>query len=64
MMPVADAAEGDVNLGDRRQAWQRDNLDPDTRALLAEDARWFRRTETGIVLITQDMLNARAKVLG
>ena len=41
MMPVADAAEGDVNLGDRRQAWQRDNLGPDTQALLAEDARWF-----------------------
>jgi len=29
-----------------------------------EDARWFRRTDTGITLITQDMLNARAKVLG
>ena len=25
-----------------------------------EDARWFRRTENGIVLITQDMLDARA----
>jgi glucose-1-phosphate adenylyltransferase len=25
-----------------------------------EDARWFRRTDNGIVLITQDMLNARA----
>ncbi len=29
-----------------------------------EDARWFRRSETGIVLITQDMLDARARVLG
>jgi len=29
-----------------------------------EDARWFRRTDTGITLITQDMLSARAKVLG
>ena len=29
-----------------------------------EDARWFRRTEAGIVLITQDMLNARAKEAG
>jgi glucose-1-phosphate adenylyltransferase len=28
------------------------------------DARWFRCTDAGIVLITQDMLNARAKVLG
>lgn len=25
-----------------------------------EDARWFRRTDNGIVLITQDMLDARA----
>ena len=24
------------------------------------DAKWFRRTDNGIVLITQDMLNARA----
>ncbi len=29
-----------------------------------EDARWFRRTDTGIVLITQEMLNARAARLG
>ncbi len=29
-----------------------------------EDARWFRRTEAGVVLITQDMLNARAAKLG
>jgi glucose-1-phosphate adenylyltransferase len=29
-----------------------------------EDARWFRRTDTGIVLITQDMLDARAAKLG
>jgi len=29
-----------------------------------EDAKWFRRSEGGIVLITQDMLNARAKALG
>ena len=28
-----------------------------------EDARWFRRTESGIVLITQNMLDARARVL-
>ena len=27
------------------------------------DAKWFRRTDAGIVLITQDMLNARAKAL-
>ena len=29
----------------------------------AEDARWFRRTEAGIVLITQDMLDMRAAKL-
>ena len=29
-----------------------------------EDAKWFRRSEGGIVLITQDMLNARAAKLG
>jgi len=28
------------------------------------DARWFRRTDRGIVLITQDMLNARARATG
>ncbi len=29
-----------------------------------EDARWFRRSEGGITLITQDMLDARAARLG
>ncbi|MCB2110677.1 MAG: glucose-1-phosphate adenylyltransferase [Defluviimonas sp.] len=29
-----------------------------------EDAKWFRRTEAGIVLITQDMLDRRAAALG
>jgi glucose-1-phosphate adenylyltransferase len=29
-----------------------------------EDMRWFRRTDAGIVLITQDMLTARAARLG
>ncbi|WP_372839675.1 glucose-1-phosphate adenylyltransferase [Phaeovulum sp.] len=29
-----------------------------------EDARWFRRSEGGIVLITEDMLAARAAALG
>ena len=28
------------------------------------DAKWFRRTESGIVLITQEMLNARARAIG
>ncbi|MCE6952824.1 glucose-1-phosphate adenylyltransferase [Cereibacter sphaeroides] len=29
-----------------------------------EDARWFRRSEGGVVLVTQDMLDARARTLG
>ncbi len=29
-----------------------------------EDAKWFRRTDSGIVLITQDMVDARSKALG
>ncbi|MDP3958763.1 MAG: glucose-1-phosphate adenylyltransferase [Pseudorhodobacter sp.] len=29
-----------------------------------EDARWFRRTEAGVVLITQMMLEARARKIG
>ena len=29
-----------------------------------EDMKWFRRSEGGIVLVTQDMLNARAAKLG
>ena len=29
-----------------------------------EDEKWFRRTESGIVLVTQDMLDARAAKLG
>ncbi|MFT4149597.1 MAG: glucose-1-phosphate adenylyltransferase [Paracoccaceae bacterium] len=29
-----------------------------------EDARWFRRSEGGVVLITQDMIDARARALG
>jgi glucose-1-phosphate adenylyltransferase len=29
-----------------------------------EDAKWFRRSEGGVVLITQDMLDARARKLG
>ncbi|TMV86341.1 glucose-1-phosphate adenylyltransferase [Thioclava sp. BHET1] len=29
-----------------------------------EDARWFRRTEGGVVLITQDMIDRRAAALG
>lgn len=34
-------SEGDVNLSPRRATWQAASLDGETRALLAEDARWF-----------------------
>ena len=29
----------------------------------AEDAKWFRRTDSGITLITQSMIDARARAL-
>lgn len=40
-MTEADRSEGDINLSDRRTAWQAQHLDDSTRQLLAEDARWF-----------------------
>jgi 4-aminobutyrate aminotransferase len=36
-----DRSEGDVNLGDRRTAWQARHIDAATRELLDEDGRWF-----------------------
>jgi 4-aminobutyrate aminotransferase len=36
-------SEGDVNISARRAEWQRDHLDDETRALLAEDDRYFLR---------------------
>lgn len=41
MTEKPELAEGDVNLGERRQDWQNRSLGPQTRALLEEDARWF-----------------------
>ncbi len=41
MSDFVDHDEGDVNLGLRRNEWQTSELDDATRALLAEDARWF-----------------------
>ncbi len=41
MPPEADRSEGDVNLGSRRAGWQAQHIDPATRTLLDEDARWF-----------------------
>lgn len=40
-MTEPDRSEGDINLSDRRTAWQTQHLDDATRQLLAEDARWF-----------------------
>ena len=37
----ADRSEGDINLGDRRTAWQAAHIDDETRRVLDEDARWF-----------------------
>ncbi len=34
-------SEGDINLSRRRKAWQDENLDDDTRRLLAEDEKYF-----------------------
>jgi len=34
-------SEGDLNLSPRRARWQAEHLDAETRALLAEDARYF-----------------------
>ena len=34
-------SEGDINISPRREAWQREHLDADTRALLDADARCF-----------------------
>jgi 4-aminobutyrate aminotransferase len=36
-----DRSEGDINLSDRRAAWQARALDDETRQLLADDARFF-----------------------
>ena len=38
---LTDFNEGDVNLSPNNAAWQRDNIDEATRALLDEDARCF-----------------------
>jgi 4-aminobutyrate aminotransferase len=42
-MPKLHPSEGDINISDRRQAWQRTHIDDAGRALLDEDARYFLR---------------------
>lgn len=39
--PKDSSSEGDINLSGRRKAWQDKNLGAKTRALLAEDSRYF-----------------------
>jgi 4-aminobutyrate aminotransferase len=34
-------SEGDINISDRRQAWQKTHIDAESRAMLDEDARYF-----------------------
>ena len=34
-------SEGDINISKHRDAWQKANIDPNSRALLDEDARYF-----------------------
>ena len=36
-------SEGDINISPRRDQWQKDNIDANSRALLDEDARYFLR---------------------
>jgi len=52
-------SEGDTNLTDRRAAWQQARLDAGTRALLAEDERYFLRQS-----VSTPCLNAIAKAEG
>jgi len=42
-MPKLHKSEGDINISPRRDAWQKKHLDSGSRALLAEDARYFLR---------------------
>ena len=40
-MSALDTSEGDINISPRREAWQAEHLDSESRALLGEDARYF-----------------------
>lgn len=52
-------SEGDINLSDRRKAWQAASLDASTRRLLEEDARYFLRQS-----LSTPCLNAMARCDG
>ena len=57
--PDVPQSEGDTNLTSRRAAWQERSLDAGTRALLAEDARYFLHQS-----VSTPCLNAIAKAEG
>ena len=40
-MDILHRSEGDINISHRRQAWQEEHIDENTRALLEDDARYF-----------------------
>jgi len=40
-MGALDKSEGDINISPRREEWQAEHLDSESRALLEEDARYF-----------------------
>ncbi len=52
-------SEGDVNLSPGRKKWQQEHLNEDTRALLAEDQRWFLKQS-----LSTPCLNAMAACNG
>ena len=58
-LPDPPPSEGDVNQTPQRQAFQEQHLDAATRALLAEDARWFLHQS-----LSPPCLNALAGALG
>jgi len=49
----ADRTEGDINLSDRRRAWQQDNVDDATRETLARDAVAFLHQSLSTPCLTE-----------
>ena len=49
----ADRTEGDINLSDRRRAWQQDNVDDATRETLARDSAAFLHQSLSTPCLTE-----------
>ena len=49
----ADRTEGDINLSDRRRAWQQDNVDDATRETLARDSTAFLHQSLSTPCLTE-----------